>query len=143
MPLPFKAFEILWIADNCGYPTPAIIRVVHIEPGPIPTLIPSTPALAKNFAASPVAILPATTSSEGNFDFNFLIVSKTELVWACAVSITTASNPALYSISVLSIESPPTPTAAATLNLPNSSLFEDGFIVNFWISLKVIKPINL
>ena len=42
----------------------------NIEPGPIPTLIPSTPALAKNFAASPVAIFPATTSSEGNFDFN-------------------------------------------------------------------------
>ena len=40
------------IAENCGTPTPATILVVHIEPGPIPTLIPSAPASNKNFAAS-------------------------------------------------------------------------------------------
>ena len=33
--------------------------VVQIEPGPIPTLIKSTPRFAKKFAASAVAILPA------------------------------------------------------------------------------------
>jgi len=32
---------------------------VQIEPGPIPTLITSTPKLTKNFAASGVAIFPA------------------------------------------------------------------------------------
>ena len=47
------------MALNCGTPIPAINLVVHIDPGPIPTLIISTPNLIKNFAASAVAIFPA------------------------------------------------------------------------------------
>ena len=43
-------------ADNCGTPTPAIILVVQIDPGPTPTLIASAPAatrfLAKNLVAA-------------------------------------------------------------------------------------------
>ena len=38
---------------------PATNLVVQIDPGPIPTLITSTPNLSKNLAASGVAILPA------------------------------------------------------------------------------------
>ena len=38
---------------------PATNLVVHIEPGPIPTLIISTPKFIKNLAASGVAIFPA------------------------------------------------------------------------------------
>ena len=38
---------------------PATNLVVQIEPGPIPTLIISTPNFIKNFAASGVAIFPA------------------------------------------------------------------------------------
>ena len=48
----------------CGTPTPATTRVVHIEPGPMPTLIPSAPASIKARVASAVATLPATTSTE-------------------------------------------------------------------------------
>ena len=44
--------DISCIAVNCGTPTPATTRVVHIDPGPIPTLIASTPSLIKSFAAS-------------------------------------------------------------------------------------------
>ena len=55
-PIPFLTFNI---ALNCGTPIPAINLVVHIDPGPIPTLIISTPNLIKNFAASAVAIFPA------------------------------------------------------------------------------------
>ena len=51
------------IAENCGTPTPATILVVQMEPGPIPTLIPSAPAFNKNFAASAVATLPTTIST--------------------------------------------------------------------------------
>ena len=58
-------------AENCGYPTPAITRVVQIDPGPIPTLMPSAPASTKYLAASAVAILPTMTSRSGN---RFLIV---------------------------------------------------------------------
>ena len=40
------------IAVSCGTPTPATIRVVQIEPGPMPTLIASAPASTSAFAAS-------------------------------------------------------------------------------------------
>ena len=46
---------------SCGTPTPAIILVVHIDPGPIPTFIQSAPAPINDFEASLVATLPATT----------------------------------------------------------------------------------
>ena len=31
-------------AENCGRPTPVIMRVVHMAPGPTPTLMMSAPA---------------------------------------------------------------------------------------------------
>ena len=37
-------------AEICGTPTPATIRVVQMEPGPIPTLMPSTPAFTRSRA---------------------------------------------------------------------------------------------
>src|SRR5210317_1785906 len=47
------------IALNCGTPIPATNLVVQIDPGPIPTLIISTPKFNKYFAASGVAMFPA------------------------------------------------------------------------------------
>ncbi|GIS48599.1 MAG: hypothetical protein Ct9H90mP22_1870 [Gammaproteobacteria bacterium] len=52
---------------------PAIILVVHIDPGPMPTFKESTPADIKAFAASAVAIFP-TTISVFLFLFNFLLI---------------------------------------------------------------------
>ena len=75
----FKAFLISKIALICGTPIPAIILVVHIEPGPIPTLTASTPAFTSSNAASEVAILPPITSISLKVDFIFLIVSITFL----------------------------------------------------------------
>ena len=49
------------MAVSCGTPTPATMRVVQIEPGPMPTLIESAPASISALAPSPVAMLPATT----------------------------------------------------------------------------------
>ena len=49
------------IAVSCGTPTPATMRVVQIEPGPMPTLIASAPASISACAPSLVAILPAIT----------------------------------------------------------------------------------
>ena len=60
-PASAAAFAAAMIAVSCGTPTPATIRVVQIEPGPMPTLIASAPASASAFAASAVATLPATT----------------------------------------------------------------------------------
>src|SRR5208283_4815376 len=51
------------IAVSCGTPTPATMRVVQIEPGPMPTLIPSAPASISALAPSAVAILPAITAT--------------------------------------------------------------------------------
>jgi hypothetical protein len=42
-PLPLSASETIWMAVICGTPTPATMRVVQIEPGPMPTLTPSAP----------------------------------------------------------------------------------------------------
>ena len=56
-PLAARAASIT--AVSCGTPTPATIRVVQIEPGPMPTLIASAPASASALAASAVATLPA------------------------------------------------------------------------------------
>ena len=47
------------IALNWGTPTPAIILVVQIEPGPIPIFIASTGSFMRSLAASLVAIFPA------------------------------------------------------------------------------------
>tara|TARA_B100001778_G_scaffold198795_1_gene164035 strand:- start:440 stop:613 length:174 start_codon:yes stop_codon:yes gene_type:complete len=57
-----------------------MILVVHIEPGPIPTFTPSTPAFAKNLAASAVATFPATTSRSENVFFTSLIIFRTDFV---------------------------------------------------------------
>ena len=46
-------------AVNCGTPMPAITRVVQMEPGPMPTLTQSAPALMRSTVPSAVATLPA------------------------------------------------------------------------------------
>ena len=70
MSLPLSAFFTSKIAESCGYSTPAITLVVHIEPGPIPTFTASAPIFTKYFAASDVAIFP-TTKSSLKIDFIF------------------------------------------------------------------------
>ena len=47
--------------ENCGRPTPVIIRVVHIAPGPTPTLTMSAPASISARVPSAETTLPATT----------------------------------------------------------------------------------
>jgi hypothetical protein len=51
------------MAVSCGTPTPATMRVVQIEPGPMPTLTASAPASISAWASA-VATLPATTCTE-------------------------------------------------------------------------------
>ena len=55
------------MAVICGTPTPATTRVVQIEPGPMPTLTASAPALASASAPSAVATLPAMICALGKF----------------------------------------------------------------------------
>ena len=77
MPASFAAAEQSSIAVICGTPTPATIRVVHIEPGPIPTLTQSAPAFASARTASLVATLPATTCKSGYLRFIWFTTSNT------------------------------------------------------------------
>ena len=67
------------IAVSCGTPTPAMIRVVQIEPGPMPTLIASAPASINALAPSPVATLPATTCTEFDKRLMRVTASSTRL----------------------------------------------------------------
>ena len=80
-------------AVNCGRPTPVIIRVVHIAPGPMPTLTMSAPALIRSRVPSGVATLPATIGSEPT-TFRTASIARSILAWwPCAVSTTTTSTP--------------------------------------------------
>jgi hypothetical protein len=63
--VPKPARRTLSMAVICGTPTPATMRVVQIEPGPMPTLTPSAPASTSARAASAVAMLPPITSTCG------------------------------------------------------------------------------
>ena len=53
------------IALNCGRPTPVIIRVVHMAPGPTPTLTMSAPASTRSATPAAVTTLPAATGTDG------------------------------------------------------------------------------
>src|SRR5438309_499484 len=53
------------MAVTCGTPTPATTRVVQIDPGPMPTLTQSAPALTRAAYPSAVATLPATICACG------------------------------------------------------------------------------
>ena len=68
----------LEIAVSWGTPIPAMIRVVQIEPGPMPTFTASTPARIRSLAPSVVATFPAMTSIVQR-RFSSLTVSMTFL----------------------------------------------------------------
>ena len=63
--VPLRASTASDTAVICGTPQPVTIRVVQIDPGPIPTLTASTPASARALAPSPVATLPAISCTLG------------------------------------------------------------------------------
>ena len=86
---------------------------MQIEPGPIPTLIISTPNFIKNLAASGVAIFPAHKAIFVFLKFLInLIISPTFLVCPWAVSTTIKSTPSLIIASALLNSFGPAPTAA-------------------------------
>ena len=64
-PVPSSASATVATAVICGTPTPATMRVVQIEPGPMPTLTPSAPASMSACAPSAVTTLPAMSWRSG------------------------------------------------------------------------------
>ena len=82
------------IAVICGTPTPETMRVVQIDPGPIPTRSASAPASISALAPSAVATLPAITSISGHSRLVARSASITLREWPCAVSMHSTSTPA-------------------------------------------------
>ena len=68
--------------------------MVHIDPGPIPTLIPSAPTSINSLVASAVTTLPAIICVSENSFFNLFTASITCTEWPWAVSITIFSTSA-------------------------------------------------
>jgi hypothetical protein len=72
MPCSRQAAAVSRTAVNCGTPTPATTRVVHMLPGPMPIFTASAPAPISARAPSGVATLPPITCTALEF---FLIAS--------------------------------------------------------------------
>ncbi len=125
-----------------GTPIPATIRVVQIEPGPMPTFTPSAPASTSANAAEAVAIFPPITCMSGKVVLTQRTRSITPLEWPWAVSTTITSAPALTNADTRSSVSAPVPTAAPTLKRPWLSLHAFGKSCAFLISFTVTSPIN-
>src|SRR5438046_593100 len=85
-----------------GTPMPATMRVVQIEPAPMPTLTASTPSAMSACVPSAVATLPATRSMSGKRWRTRRTMSSTPCEWPCAVSITSTSTLAATSASARS-----------------------------------------
>ena len=105
-------------AVNYGTPQPLTNLVVHIDPFPIPHLIPSAPDLINLYAPSPVAIDPATTSHDVP-SVTYLSLSSPYIQTSeCpfAISKTSTLQPAFINFTARSMSSSLAPTAAPTYN---------------------------
>ena len=63
-------------AENCGRPTPVIIRVVHMAPGPTPTLTIVAPAVIRSRVPSADTTLPAASGKPRSSDDTDLMASS-------------------------------------------------------------------
>ena len=130
-----------WIAVICGTPTPAMTRVVQIEPGPTPTLMASAPASTSAWAPARVATLPPTTSTRSPSScLSFATIAVTARECPCAVSTIRTSTPASTSAIERDHASSPTPTAAPQSRRPSGSLVAIGYCSVLTKSLTVISP---
>ena len=125
-----------------GTPMPAMIRVVQIEPAPMPTLTASTPSPMSASVPSAVATLPATRSTCGKRRRSVRTMSRTFCEWPGPVSTTSASTLAATSASARSTVSRAMPTAAPQRSRPSESLDAFGYLTAFWMSLTVISPFS-
>ena len=140
-PLFEQASTALITAVNWGTPTPVTILVVHIEPGPIPTLIAFAPLSISASAASGVPTFPAMICASGPaWSLMARTVSRTPWEWPWAVSTATASAPTSNIARALRMPNSPVPVAATTRSLPRSSLHDRGLSLERLMSRTVIRP---
>ncbi len=125
-----------------GTPMPATTRVVQMEPAPMPTLTAFTPAAISASVAPAVATLPAIRSTSGNAARIFVTMSMTPCEWPWAVSTTSTSTCAATSAVARSSVSRAMPTAAPVRRRPSESLHALGYVMAFWMSLTVMRPLS-
>ncbi|CAM5485237.1 hypothetical protein STANM309S_04783 [Streptomyces tanashiensis] len=94
------------------------MRVVHMAPGPTPTLMMSAPASMRSLTPSAATMLPATIGTCGSSARTVRIALIIDSWWPCAVSMTSVSTPASSSCLALPATSPLMPTAAAIRRWP-------------------------
>src|ERR1035438_2341657 len=80
------------IAVSCGTPAPETTRVVQIDPGPIPTLMPSTPSEINSQAPSYVATFPVMSCTCGSARLSAFTAAMTRSVCPWAVSMASTST---------------------------------------------------
>src|SRR5579864_7521767 len=85
-----SAMAVIW-----GTPAPVTMRVVQMEPGPMPTLMASAPERTSSQAPSNVATLPARRSTSGSLALMALTAPITRLEWPWALSMASTSTLAL------------------------------------------------
>ena len=110
-------------ALNCGYPIPVLIRVVHTEPGPTPTLTISTPDRINSAVISPVTTLPAIIVALGNRSLSRLTASTKLTVYPFATSKPTnaISGKVLDTPTISSISTSEIPDITQSLFLRSAS----------------------
>ena len=87
-------------AENCGRPTPVIIRVVHMAPGPTPTLTMSAPASMRSRV--PVGrhdVAGDDRHGRRRARGRPRSASSIRCWWPCAVSTTSTSTPGLEQVA--------------------------------------------
>ncbi len=138
-PAPLRAsmIAVIW-----GTPTPVTTRVVQMLPGPIPTLMASTPRAASSRAPASVATLPATSWASGKDWRRQSTVPSTPSLWPWAESTTRTSAPASTRARARPTASGPAPTAAATRSRPCRSLLASGCCCRLKMSFTVMRPRN-
>src|SRR6266705_564993 len=114
------------MAVICGTPAPLMTRVVQKEPGPMPTLTPSTPKAIRSRAPSNVPTLPAANCISGRRFFPARSASTTYRWWPWAVSMASKSALARAASTARSRKSPVAPMAAPTRKRPWSSFAACG-----------------
>jgi len=119
---------------------PVTMRVVQMDPGPIPTLMASTPASISASAPSYVATLPASRPTCGNALLHLADRFKTRDECHAPSRSPETSARARTSSAARSRKSPVAPIAPPTRNRPWSSLLAMGYFSFFWMSLTVIRP---
>ena len=127
-------------AEICGTPTPATMRVVQMEPGPMPTLMPSTPAFDEiarrvgggDVAADDLQVAPLRLDARDRVEHALGVAVRGVDDDHVDAGLAQRRDALEVSCAV--------PTAAPTRRRPDGSLQARGNSVAFWKSFTVIMP---